>query len=421
MRRLNAYTVYLILACVSAMVMGARDIAMALYFVREVGMNPFQLVFAGTVFMIAVVLCEVPTGVVADVYSRRLSVIIGVFVVGSALLLEGLVPAYGPILVAQVLWGIGLTFNRGALEAWIADELGDRRDLGQVLLRGAQAGYVGALLGIGLGVLLASVRLNLPSATGGVLFLVLGGFLSLAMPETGFTRVSRAGRRSWQVAADTLREGLRLVRHSTVLPIVMGIVFFLGMSSETYDRLWEVHFLRNFQPFPGGAGWSPIVWFGIIGVGGLVLSILTAEVAQRRLDTATHLGAVRVLLGIDLALLLSMVAFGLAGNFGVALAAYWLAYLLRRTNQPLFTAWLNQSLQPRVRATVISLAGQVDAVGQIAGGPAFGLLATAAGTRSAMVAAGLVLAPAAWLYVRALRRRVDAVEPVLDPAGAVQQ
>ncbi len=198
----------------------------------------------------------------------------------------------------------------------------------------------------------------------------------------------------------------------------MGIVFFLGMSSETYDRLWEVHFLANF-PFPGGSRFGPILWFGVIGAGGLLLSLITAEVARRRLHTGTHIGAVRVLLAIDIGLLLRMVAFGLAGNFGVALAAYWFAYLLRRTNQPLFTAWLNQSLEPRVRATVISLSGQVDAVGQIAGGPAFGAIATLGGTRVAMVAAGLVLAPAALLYVRALRRPGGVVaEPSLEGAAA---
>jgi DHA3 family tetracycline resistance protein-like MFS transporter len=418
-RRLNAYTVYLILAGVTAMLMAARDIAMALYFVREVGMNPFQLVFAGTVFMIAVVLCEVPTGVVADVYSRRLSVIIGTFVVGAALLLEGLVPSYWPILVAQALWGIGLTFNRGALEAWIADELPNKADLGNVYLRGAQAGYVGALAGIGLGVALASVRLNLVSVTAGAFFLGLGVFLSFAMPETGFSPAPRAGRRSWHVAGDTLRDGLSLVRYSTVLPLIMGIVFFLGMSSETYDRLWEVHFLDNFS-FPGGSRFGPILWFGVIGAGGLVLSFITAEVVRRRLDTATHLSAVRVLLLINVALMLSMVAFGLAGNFEVALAAYWFAYLLRRTNHPLFAAWLNQSLEPRVRATVISMSGQVDAIGQIAGGPAFGALATAAGTRTAMVAAGLVLAPAALLYLRARGRGDAVVEPAAVQASAAE-
>src|SRR5262249_49551937 len=52
-------------------------------------------------------LCEVPTGVVADVFSRRLSVIIGVIVVGAGFALEGLVPRFGVILLAQVIWGAG--------------------------------------------------------------------------------------------------------------------------------------------------------------------------------------------------------------------------------------------------------------------------------------------------------------------------
>jgi DHA3 family tetracycline resistance protein-like MFS transporter len=56
-----------------------------------------------------------------------------------------------------------------------------------------------------------------------------------------------------------------------------------------------------------------------------------------------------------------------------------------------------------VRATVLSLAGQVDAVGQIAGGPLFGLVATTVSTGAAIVVAGCVLAPALLLYRVTLR------------------
>jgi DHA3 family tetracycline resistance protein-like MFS transporter len=109
---------------------------------------------------------------------------------------------------------------------------------------------------------------------------------------------------------------------------------------------------------------------------------------------------------INALLMLSVIGFGLAGNFAIALTAYWSANLLRRTDAPIFTAWLNQSLEPSVRATVLSMHGQVDAIGQIAGGPLFGLIATVASTRTAMVAAGLVLAPALLLYLRTMRRGV---------------
>ena len=66
--------------------------------------------------------------------------------------------------------------------------------------------------------------------------------------------------------------------------------------------------------------------------------------------------------------------------------------------------WLNQSIDDSsVRATVISIAGQSDAVGQVAGGPGIGAVGNAFGIRAALVAAGLVITPALGLYGRALR------------------
>ena len=48
-----------------------------IYAVQEVGLNPLQLVLVGTALEASAFLFEVPTGVVADVYSRRLSVMSG--------------------------------------------------------------------------------------------------------------------------------------------------------------------------------------------------------------------------------------------------------------------------------------------------------------------------------------------------------
>lgn len=56
-----------------------------------------------------------------------------------------------------------------------------------------------------------------------------------------------------------------------------------------------------------------------------------------------------------------------------------------------------------MRATVLSLRGQADALGQIGGGPVIGLVATISSLRAALVGAGL-LSPALLLYGRALRR-----------------
>ncbi len=94
------------------------------YQVETVGLNPLQLVLVGTVLEVTGVLLEVPTGAVADIYSRRLSVIVGMALVGCGFLLEGSIPLFWAVLGAQVLWGAGYTFISGALQAWLADEIG---------------------------------------------------------------------------------------------------------------------------------------------------------------------------------------------------------------------------------------------------------------------------------------------------------
>src|SRR5688572_28556914 len=100
-------------------------IAMSVYRVQVMGLNPFQLVFVGTMLEATCFLFEVPTGVVADTYSRRLSVIIGVLMLGTAFALEGLVPLFAVSLLCQVISGIGYTFTSGATEAWVTDEIGE--------------------------------------------------------------------------------------------------------------------------------------------------------------------------------------------------------------------------------------------------------------------------------------------------------
>ncbi len=111
------------------------------------------------------------------------------------------------------------------------------------------------------------------------------------------------------------------------------------------------------------------------------------------MDTDSHVATARALLGMDAALMVAMVVFALAVSFEMAVAGYFVARVMRRVTIPISTAWINQSLTPHVRATVMSLNAQTDAVGQIAGGPLLGALAVSAGTPAAMLGRGRLYRP----------------------------
>ncbi len=398
-----AYRVYLTLGASSAFFFSTYGTLSAIYRIQEAGLNPLQLVLVGTALELSVFLFEVPTGVVADTVSRRRSVIIGVFVTGVGFVLEGALPIFAVILAAQVVWGLGYTFISGAIEAWIADELGDNTATTRAFLRSTQLRQLAALTGIGASVALASVALGLPLIVAGLGHLAIGVYLLLVMPERNFRPTQGA---SWAAMAATLQAGLKLVRGQRVLLAIFGATFFLGAFSETFDRLWEAHFLANFR-FPEAPAWSQLVWFGVIHAGVLLLSAAVTGLLRSRIDVTSARRVPQLLVGIVSVLMLSVIALGLAGSFAMAVACYQAAVLLRIVHAPLLKAWLNERLESRVRATVFSMEGQCDAIGQVAGGPALGLLATAISLRAAFVVAGLLIMPAVLLYAWGARRSSD--------------
>jgi MFS transporter, DHA3 family, tetracycline resistance protein len=382
------------------------------YFVQTVGMSPLQLVLGGTFMELTVFLFEVPTGIVADVYSRRLSIVIGMFVMGAAIVFVGSVPEAWAVIVGWSVWGFGYTFTSGAADAWLADEVGVDK-VRPVYLRSAQLSRVVALLAIGISVALGLVALWLPIVVGGCVIAAIGVALVLLMPESGFAPAPREETEgAIRTMARTGRTGARLVRQTPLLLLILGISASWGAWSEGYDRLSEAHIIRDVG-LPSFFGLSFIVWFGLIYAASLLLSIFVARPANRRLEQAEPATVTKTLLVLNAALICTVVVFGLAGLFWLAVLAMLLTNVARSLVMPLFTSWLNQSIsRSNVRATVMSITNQADAVGQWTGGPAIGGIGNAFGIRAALVTGAFLLSPALALYARALRH--GGHEPELD-------
>ena len=402
MRKLSAYAVYLIHSGGYSLFSAMAYTIIAVYYVEVVGLDPLQLVLIGTALEVSAFLLEIPTGVVADVYSRRLSIIIGTALLGVSCVLLGSIPFFLAILLSHVIAGAGYTFLSGAVQAWIADETNEVV-ASKAYMRGAQVSQVCALVGIGVSTGLAHLQLNLPTIVGGGLFIGLAIFTAFTMPEAGVQPIVQQERTSWKAMGDTFREGLRIVRERSVLVAILSIGIFFGMHTEGFDRLWEAHLLKNFT-FPQIGTLEPIIWFGMINIGSNIIQIIGTEVARRWLDVSSQLAVPRALFFINALLVASLVAFGLAGNFALVIVIYWSIRLFRSLDQIISTIWINQHVDSRVRATIFSVMGQADACGQAVGGPIFGAIGRIVSLRAAMVAAGALLAPVLPIFMRTIRR-----------------
>ena len=380
-----------------------------IYQVQTVGLNPLQMVLVGTVLEVTVLLFEVPTGAVADVYSRRLSVLIGLALVGCGFLLEGSIPLFWAVLGAQVLWGIGYTFLSGALQAWLADEIGADA-AGPVYLRSAQVELIAGLAGTGVSVWLARRWLQLPILVGGVMYIALAAFMALIMPERGFQPTPPEERETWKEMAATARAGMRAVRDHPALRIVVGLSLVTGLYSEGYDRLWTPHMLDSFS-FPSLFGLEDaLIWFGIIGVGATMTGIAANELARRGRATEVRARTVNWLTLLYGLLAASLLLLAWTRSFWIAVLALWAISLCRSTMEPLENAWIVRNTQSAQRATVISVWGQANSLGQAAGGPVLGWIGTAARIPTALTVSSVVLLPAQLLLALARRVRTSSEE-----------
>jgi DHA3 family tetracycline resistance protein-like MFS transporter len=377
----------------------------------EAGLSPVQLLLVGAGYQGAILISETPTGVVADTYGRRRSVLMGLLLVGCGVIISGSMAEFAPILVGNIIWGFGSTFISGAGEAWIADEVGLER-ANQVYLRSAQLTKFFWLGAIPISIGIATQDLSLPIVIGGACFILLSAFLFLTMPETAFRRVApaRVGE-TWKALGRTLSESRSVVQGRPLLITILTIMAFYGMAGQGVERLWVAHFYEN-QMFPSLGDLQPVVWFGVIRMAAALLSIVAVEVIRRwHVDSMTnHAAVTRSLFWINSLQMLSILGFAVAGEFFLAAAFFCAAVALSTVYDPLYLAWINQNVESGVRATVISMSSQMEAFGKTAGGPVIGVVATVLTLRSALAVAGVAILPALLFYFRAFGQGPRAVE-----------
>lgn len=310
-------------------------------FLQERGLTLGQIGLLDAIAWLLIAAAEVPTGVIADTWGRKTSLIIGAVFQGVGvlgLLTEVLSPAF---LVCYFMWGLSMTFWTGANDALVYDSL--RADgLEQTFVRVdsrwalvAQASGMAAGLG---GSLVAAVDLRLA-------FVVPGG-ACLAAAAVGLSF-----REPPRFAAETERRGYwknltRGVHIAVARPRVRYLVL-LGAIVLLVPMMLS---LSMFQPYAREVGvpvWAlGLLFLGMRGasmLGSLLAPMAAARVRRERLLAAGPL-VVAGLLGL-LGLLASRPAVLLLAAIMVV------TYAVR----PTLSAMLNDSIPSEQRATIISL------------------------------------------------------------------
>ncbi|WP_336663900.1 MFS transporter [Kurthia gibsonii] len=366
-----------------------------IYYVSDAQLNPLELVLIGTIMELAVLLCEIPTGLVADLFGRKKSIIIGTIIIGCAHLLEGSIPSFTAIAIAAALWGIGWTFISGAETAWIADEITPEQ-LDHTLLNGAKFSSIGSFIGILTSVAIGSLfTVQIAILFAGAALLLIALFSIFWIPETKFVPITQGKQSHLHHMKIALQSSWNVIRSDRTLLSLASITLFMGLASEGFDRLWGAHFIENFQLNEH----YTVYWFGLFYALTFLLNIGLLKWMER--VATSHFA--RLLMWLNTLLILFMIYFAFTTHFIVAVVLYLCVASLRNVNYPLMNIMMNKQLESKGRATTLSFYGQVDAFGQVAGGPLVGLIALYTSIEGGLFASALLILPTIY-FLRIMRK-----------------
>lgn len=404
MKKLPAKSVYFIRGAVADFNSGLIFTSIwVLYFtVMRLSLVDVSLLYI--VITISNFVLEIPTGVLADNYSRRLSVIIGGFFIGVAFLVLGFFPIFGVALIVGFIEAIGDTCISGALQAWITDEVGEDH-IGNVFLRGSQIAIPANWAGVAFSIVLAA-RLNYqtPIIIGGVLWILLTIFLILVMPERNFHRIpttltlnEKPLLESFKVSFFKFMSGVQLVRRSSILQTLF-IIFLLGSAfADAFYKFSRAVILQDFHlpiiALPLLGLLKDNVWIGILEILQGLFSLVGTEIVRRNIQLNKRNASARTLFAIYSLLAAALLVFVLTDRFGLAMAAWVMVSGFQDIGRPIMQTWLNQNIPSTVRATIISMYSQTGVVGTLGSSTGLGAFGDRFGVRNALGLSGIILLP----------------------------
>ncbi len=379
-----------------AVLLRAFFLGIVVYFGIEADLSNAQIVLLGTGLEIAVLVSEIPTGVVADTISRKLSLVIGHLVMGVGVILTGSTDSFGLLLLSQMIWGCGWTFTSGADVAWITDELNDESRIDGVLTKRARWQQYGAIIGYALfGLVAWASDMARALQVAGVASIVLGLIIAVVFTEHGF----QAHRENKLAASkEIFLTGTRLVRSDRALFLVLLATLLLNAGAEAIDRLYPTQLQDAF-----GLGDDPIVPLTILSIVGFLVGALILWRLESRIDRPGMPGRVYAGAAALAAVGTIFIAFG-PGLAGAVVGVFLVRGIAWAVIGAVATAWVNRRAPSEARATVNSFLGQAESIGEVNGGIALAIVAESAGIPTAFVVSAALFALTAVVVARSPAR-----------------
>ncbi len=334
-----------------------------IYLQRQHGVNLTQVTIIDVAFWIAATLGEVPTGIVADTFGRKPSLVVGAAVMGTSIIGWTFAPTVPLVMLAYVFLAIGTTFLSGAEDALFYEsvQITGCTDEYTHLVGRISATMLGATaMGNLLSGLFATIDLKLPFLMAGLcLLLMLGVVMTFKEPRIDEKSIENA-RKSYR---EVLKQSIVMLH---MRPDLRYLLFYLALVPMA-AVLMETVFL---QPQTVSLG------LPIAGVGGVVMAVQIINMLGSTWSGRIKLrfGEQRVLYAAPLFIISSLI---LLAVFQILPALLFVAVIGFATAvlRPLVLSQIQGEVPDDIRATILSMQSLMFTLLVAVGEPILGFIA----------------------------------------------
>jgi MFS family permease len=351
-------------------------------FYHDNGLNMTQIFWLKSVYSIAMVITELPSGYLADSWGCRRTLLFGSIMGTLGILIYSLSSDFYSFMVAEIILGIGFSFVSGADSALLYDSLkaeGRAADYVKYEGRITSAGnFAEALAGVA-GGLLAAISLRTP-----YYFQIF--VAAIAIPAAFFLKEPRHFQEKVQLK---MSEIFSILKFAYREPEIRGAIMISSVTgAATLTFAWFV------QPYFEHAG-VPVAVFGVLWT---LLNLSTGVFSMFSYRIERWLGKRNTLLFTVILLsagfIFSALEISLAG-----IAILFGFYMVRGIASPVLKDYIQQYTDSKVRATILSVRNFEIRIIFAVIGPALGYLTDTFSLKTALLVAGAAYFSAAMLSI----------------------
>ncbi|MDD2634572.1 MAG: MFS transporter [Bacteroidales bacterium] len=345
-------------------------------FYQENGLSLRDVLTLQAIYSIAIIVLEIPSGYLADVWGRKNTIILGAILGTLGFAVYSFSYGFFGFLIAELILGMGQSFISGSDSALLYDSLKQNNQEkhyvkyeGRILSIGNFAETIAAVAGG----FLAEISLRTPFYwQTAIAFIAIPAAIMLTEPY-----------RIRQNKSKVLTQILSIVKLSLFKSRQLSVNIFFSsiIGCATLTMAWFIQAylkdVQNFSEYQIGIAWSV-----------LNLSVGVATIFAYKIEK--KLGRILTLLLILLVISGSYIFIGLT-ELKIVFLIIWLFYIARGIATPVLKDYINRLCKPEVRATVLSIRNFTIRIFFAGFGPMVGWIADLYTLQTAFIITGITI------------------------------